>query len=264
MNSGYMMSPSRDVAMSTSPLARRVHGPASSAYNLHRYSSDQNLPCMIPPNGFLVPALMSPVDELNIRGFTGDGNEFPVDFDPRNAPNMSHKEKVDKWISEVPVYPVFAVYPESPLRYLHHRQHIDQSRWHSDCYPGVVPTSSTDSNGDGDDSQYELDDQYWGVNTRFNESSFGVCGFRFGLFVDREDVLEFQSRKITRYVTKLYEKDTSEPVLRLHQEPQKLRRSPGGQTNNSSPGLSFSVGLNELLDDEYYAACQVVSGVKGK
>lgn len=84
-------------------------------------------------------------------------------FNPKNSPNMSHKEKVNKWIKEVPIKLI----------------NKDLEIWENNCYPAVIPISSCSSN-----SNYEL--------------------------TDYDDLLEFQSRKITKYVKKLYDLNLNE------------------------------------------------------
>ncbi|KAH3662206.1 hypothetical protein OGAPHI_005454 [Ogataea philodendri] len=50
---------------------------------------------------------------------------FPSEFNPRQAANMPHKEKVDKWIVNVPAYP-----------------NQSKETWYNECYPPVVELST--------------------------------------------------------------------------------------------------------------------------
>lgn len=112
--------------------------------------------------------------------------EFPASFNPREAASMHHREKVNDWIKRVPIY------------YL-----ADGQFWYNDCYPGAIPTSSSVS-----DSVEDMD------FVRYNQNA-SITGFEFDdseLFVDHEDVLEFQARKITKYVKKIYHMDQGEPT----------------------------------------------------
>lgn len=273
-NSREYMTKSRELLISASPLpvhSQQVLGSAMnrtnvlpSTQNLYQntphhnrfLSSDGMLGYMVPHPGYLVPTrvanhIASPPVYGELQSVTEHHNEFPSSFDPRNAPNMPHKEKVNEWISEVPIYPI--VRDESaPL-------------WHSECYPGVVSSSSSNSKEDDDYLQCDLEDQYWGLNTSYNESTMSVSGFRFGLFVDHEDMLEYQSRKITRYVKKLYQQDTSERVVQGEKLPPQVlnRHFKDYKSNDSSPAdvsqANFTLKMSEaFLDDELYDMCHSI------
>ncbi|ODV59650.1 uncharacterized protein ASCRUDRAFT_76999 [Ascoidea rubescens DSM 1968] len=51
-------------------------------------------------------------------------NTFPESFKPRQASNMPHKEKVSKWILDVPIFP------------------LGDTIWSNDCYPALIDDSS--------------------------------------------------------------------------------------------------------------------------
>lgn len=239
--------------------------------------------CMVPPGAsnqqhpmFLVLHDVIKSDQSTTPGIQLQ-DRFPSTFDPRNAPNMSHKEKVDKWISDVPIYPV------ARPRELHVRVRSSSQMWHSECYPGTVPSSSSASDGNHEEVQYELEDQYWGINTRFNNQhgngtvygTDAASGFRVGLFVEQEDVLEYQSRKITRYVKKMYQQDLSEKVVRggnhtMVSSPKSKNTSYNRDANPKSAAATalgqdagdvpvsngFSIRLSEALDDDlFYDMC---------
>ncbi|KAG7812067.1 hypothetical protein KL921_001299 [Ogataea angusta] len=65
---------------------------------------------------------------------------FPSEFNPRQAANMPHKEKVDKWIVNVPAYP-----------------HQGKETWYNECYPSVVElsTASTPEESDVDFTSHQ-------------------------------------------------------------------------------------------------------------
>jgi len=129
--------------------------------------------------------------------------QFPMTFDPRGASNMPHKEKVNNWISKVPTYCL-----------------ADGQFWHNECYPGVIsPSSSINSSSESYEGLDFL--HYNNSNNQHIVSGFEGDGQQQEqqnqkpqLYVDHEDVLEFQARKITKYVKKLYEMDRSEQVIK--------------------------------------------------
>ncbi|CCH45829.1 hypothetical protein BN7_5415 [Wickerhamomyces ciferrii] len=166
-------------------------------------------------------------------------NEFPSTFQPRCAPNMPHKEKVNDWIRRVPVYFV----PNTS--YTIEGGQL-QTGWYNECYPGVVTASSANYSEDDDELLDELDEELEidhafqtsfvynnsaNVNNKANQHQShryhpslynigpsGYNGVNFDhpdeLYVDHEDVLEFQARKITKYVKKLYQQDPTESIVR--------------------------------------------------
>ncbi|KAH3680256.1 hypothetical protein WICMUC_000437 [Wickerhamomyces mucosus] len=89
---------------------------------------------------------------------------FPPSFNPRDTPNMPHKEKVNKWLDNVPIY------------------YADES-WFNDCYPAV--------NSLNQDNEIDNDELIWNMN-EMNE------------LIDKDDLIEFQSRIITRFAKDLY------------------------------------------------------------
>lgn len=121
------------------------------------------------------------------NGAGGPSCQFPLGFNPRNSPNMPHREKVNRWINEVPVH------------FLTCRDGVEI--WHSDCYPAVIPITSCSTT-----SGFMLD------SPNYDSRSEEIMSNE--LFIDDEDVLEFQSRKITEYVRRLYHMDQSDMMLR--------------------------------------------------
>lgn len=187
----------------------------------------------------LVAAIKVQTEEYN--------NDFPVSFNPRNTPNMPHKEKVSKWISEIPMYPLV---PTSDAGFL--MPSAGETAWFNDCYPGVVATLSSDSCSEEDEEDEE--DQYslWDIGLDLGTAQKSRVrgevtkfGRQFGLFVDREDVMEYQSHKITRYVRKMYAMDLSEAV-RKGEKPE----LPSSFSDVLSVSHCTSTSLREVYDHE--------------
>lgn len=209
-------------------------------------------------------------------------HRFPPGFDPRGTPNMSHREKVDKWLSDVPMY-LTTVTNHSQFAKLGNEVESSSgttgcvSIWRNECYQGIVETSSTVSNDNGnlstsldEDMRYEYDDQSycWPLvmndNSSFNiGTSVGLLctGLKFGLFVDHDDVLEYQSRKITRYVKKLYRQDHSETVMKLNQVSMEYTGNETGRSQSNMPLNESATGVylthDDMDEDEYYDLCNV-------
>lgn len=61
----------------------------------------------------------------NNNNFTNVRNKFPESFNPRKEVNMPHKEKVEKWIVDVPATPI----------------NESCSLWQNKCYNPLIPTS---------------------------------------------------------------------------------------------------------------------------
>lgn len=161
-------------------------------------------------------------------GIPSQVHEFPASFNPREAASMHHREKVNNWIKRVPVYYL----PEGQF-------------WYSDCYPGVVPTSSSASR-----STDEMDFVRFGQN-------FSTTGFEFDdseLFVDHEDVLEFQARKITKYVKKIYHLDQGGPTKMGNKSFvtadgfDRSHYSIDPETNLDITNTSYNLNLTEAFD----------------
>lgn len=129
-------------------------------------------------------------------------NKFPDSFNPRGTNNMSHKEKVNNWMNGIPIFIISSGNNNSSYNDV---DDDDRDVWYNECYPANFPPSSTYSeelsfiNSIND---LLLDEEYSQLfNNHQNE-----------LFVDNDDIQEFQARKITKYTTKLYRMDSSEKI----------------------------------------------------
>ncbi|KAH3674361.1 hypothetical protein WICPIJ_009578, partial [Wickerhamomyces pijperi] len=143
-------------------------------------------------------------------------NIFPHTFDPRNAPNMPHREKVDKWIEQVPVYLLSTRN--------HYSNVITEQVWHSECYPGVVPGSSSSLSPSNQGLNYLPEvSEYDNYNNDMND-----------ILVDKDDILEFQSRKITMFAFEFYHRDIDDPVHKGHPDYRNPGRHPDSQMQTHS------------------------------
>ncbi|CCF56458.1 hypothetical protein KAFR_0B01590 [Kazachstania africana CBS 2517] len=92
------------------------------------------------------------------------GESFPVYFDPRSAANMSHKEKVNNWIDNIPIY------------------EIDEDIWGDDCF-------TVDYSVNWDEQDFDNHQKY-SNNVISNITS--------------DEVLFMQSKKIDSLVRRMY------------------------------------------------------------
>lgn len=120
-------------------------------------------------------------------GSIGGGNtaDFFNELNPRKAPNMNFKEKINKWLATIP-----------PQRYSNdiHDQTMNEHAIHMhhpyDVYAEGYPDAT-----------------YHSTSPSLSDSEIDLT--------DADDIVEFQARKITRYVTRLY---AFEPISTLEEE----------------------------------------------
>ncbi len=104
-------------------------------------------------------------------------------FDPHLAPVMEYKDKVENWISRIPLYP--NLNPNGSLI------------WENGCYPSNVNYSDFDS-------EFETSQSVGAVDMgddHNNIVNYDSDDFKFSF--NSQDLLDLQARKITRYVHKL-------------------------------------------------------------
>lgn len=228
-------------------------------YNLNEQTASNNTPLLtapVPPPGFFTEF---DLNQQLTPNFTASGitfhksqqqqqqggvippeflysmppqEQFPATFDPRSAANMPHKEKVNDWITKVPIYCL-----------------ADGQLWYSECYPGVVPASSSISTED--ESVDDLD--IFNYNQRLLGNEFD---YDEQLFVDNEDVLEFQARRITRYVKKIYKMDSTEHVVKgdkqyinnIDHTPLQLMPYDQSDSNIEITNTSYNLNLTDAFD----------------
>lgn len=106
------------------------------------------------------------VDGLKQSCFQG-GQSFPTFFNPRTASNMPHREKVNSWIENIPVY------------------EIEEGLWESECY----------------DMEYSME---WEEDEFESPDVYGTSTISYAT---NDEILFLQARKFETLVRKSYESE---------------------------------------------------------
>ncbi|ODV84882.1 hypothetical protein CANARDRAFT_17926 [[Candida] arabinofermentans NRRL YB-2248] len=124
------------------PFTSQSHQPSKKVLNYSPIKQSQPLQQSLSQTDRLQPAsmrqvyILSPGQGKQFDDTTSSGlvsKKFPSEFNPRQAANMPHREKVDRWIVNVPAYP-------SQFKEI----------WFNECYPSVVDFSTESSPSIGD------------------------------------------------------------------------------------------------------------------
>ncbi|QLG72988.1 hypothetical protein HG535_0E00720 [Zygotorulaspora mrakii] len=157
---------------------------AVQQYTLMTYSSGQMVNSLYPNYNVSVPFFShySNYSIHNLPGINGnalnfnkldnsnhvlEGQSFPTFFNPRTATNMPHKEKVNSWIENIPVY------------------EIEEGLWESECY----------------DMEYSLN---WEEDEFENPEFYRTSTISYAM---NDEVLFLQAKKFETLVRKLYESE---------------------------------------------------------
>lgn len=101
---------------------------------------------------------------------------FPSYFNPRTASNMPHKEKVNNWIENIPIF------------------ELEDGIFETDCY-------NIDYSMDWEEQEFES--SLHNYNNNHNKSSFATL----------DDILQLQSKKLDTLVRKMYTLESEPPNL---------------------------------------------------
>lgn len=153
-----------------------AYHPSYSGYSLQEYSYKNNLTV----NNSV--ANNNNLKDKSLNHYPSTGQCFPSFFNPRTASNMPHKEKVNNWIENIPIF------------------EVEEGMWESECY-------NTEYNLNWEEEEFDcqaLDFEkrrFQNQTTKTNKNPYANA--------TNDELLQLQAKKLDTLVRKLYllEKD---------------------------------------------------------